>query len=53
MMPKIIHKTTKWPEQQAKLSSLRMSLADMGSVDLLGSLMGKWLGAPFSASTIF
>lgn len=57
IIPKIIHKTTKWPEQHANPSSLCIplkSLAEWGRVErLLMSLMGSWLGAPFSVRTIF
>ena len=57
MIPRIIQRTTKCPEQHARPSSFRgvmdESLAEpCGKVDLFGSRMGKWLGAPFSAITI-
>ena len=52
MIPKMIHNTTKCPEQHPIPVSFRTSLVVMvdpgGKVDLL-SLMGKWEGAPFSA----
>lgn len=57
MIPNMIHNTTKCPEQHANPSSFCIpwkSLAEWGRVDLLlMSLIGSWLGAPFSVNTIF
>mgnify|MGYP006903942434 CR=1 FL=1 len=50
-IPRMIHMTTKWPEQQPRPAFIS-SLLGTGETFLPMSLMGSLLGAPFSAMTI-
>ena len=50
-MPRMIHMTTKWPEQQPR-PAFFSSLLGTGETFLETSRMGSLLGAPFSAITI-